>query len=84
MNRLALLTMTAFLTVGLSACGDRPEKKVETQAEIKVEQSAPAEPAKAPAAAEPVTPDAEKSQAAPTTTPDDETAKPQGTEKPAE
>ncbi|MBA2657888.1 MAG: hypothetical protein H0U70_13040 [Tatlockia sp.] len=29
MNRLALITMTAFLTVALSACGDRTEKKVE-------------------------------------------------------
>ncbi|MBA2651891.1 MAG: hypothetical protein H0U73_06465 [Tatlockia sp.] len=31
MNRLALITMTAFFAVALSACGDRVEKKVETE-----------------------------------------------------
>lgn len=38
MKRLALLAVTAFMAVLLSACGDNAEKKVETKATTTVEQ----------------------------------------------
>ncbi|MBA3537755.1 MAG: hypothetical protein H0T84_14295 [Tatlockia sp.] len=41
MKRLALITMTAFLALVLSACGERVEKKTETNT-VDTTQPAPA------------------------------------------
>jgi PBP1b-binding outer membrane lipoprotein LpoB len=42
MKRLALITMTAFLALVLSACGERVEKKTETNT-VDTTQPAPAD-----------------------------------------
>lgn len=41
MKRLALLVITGFLAVVLSACGERAEKKAETGAAVQQNQAQP-------------------------------------------
>lgn len=49
MKRLALLAVSSFLAVLLTACGDNAEKKAEDNAAANVEQTTTTTPAPAPA-----------------------------------
>ncbi|MDX1836586.1 hypothetical protein DIZ81_00800 [Legionella taurinensis] len=49
MKRLALLAVSSFLAVLLTACGDNAEKKAEDNAATNVEQTTTTTPAPAPA-----------------------------------